>query len=437
MIQRYTRPEMARIWDPETRIRRMLEVELAWIEAIARPKGIPAAQVAAFRRLAGRGRFSAKVRRKEAKSAHDVVALLEVVSAALRRGSPEVVRYLHYGLTSSDVLDTVLALQLRDAADLLLAGWRAVTIRIKALARRHAATWMAGRTHGVHAEPMAFGLKLAGWHAEARRDAARLQEARRHIAYGKLSGAVGSFAHASPALEAAVLRKLGLRPEPVSTQVVPRDRHAAYLQAVALSACAIERFAVEIRHLQRTEVLEVSEPFGRGQKGSSAMPHKRNPVLCENLCGLARLVRAHSSAALENVALWHERDISHSSVERVALPDATVLLDFMLHRFAGVLRGLVIDPARMRKNLESSLGLAFSQGVLLALIDKGLGRMEAYDVVQRAAMETWRGWRPLRDTLAADPEVRRRLPGAELERCFDLARYGRATRRILEREGIL
>jgi len=428
---------MARIWDDEARLGKMLEVEATFLEAIARLKGVPKAEIKALRSLVGAGALAGKVKEKEATSGHDVVALLQVVSEALEGKAPTVVQYLHYGLTSSDVLDTALALQLREAADLLIAGWKKLADSLAALAARHAGTWMVGRTHGVHAEPLPFGLKLASWHAEARRNLERLESAREKISFGKLSGAVGSYAHFPPSLEASVLKRLGLKPEPVATQVVPRDRHAEFFQALALSACAIERFATEVRHLQRTEVLELEEPFGKGQKGSSAMPHKRNPILCENLCGLARMVRGYAMAALEDVALWHERDISHSSVERIALPDATILLDFMLHRFTGVVEGLNVYAEQMRRNLDRSLGLVFSQKVLLTLIDKGLPRMKAYDVVQRAAMETWRVRKPFRDNLWLDDEVRRRLSEKELGKCFDLEAYGRSTREVLKREGIL
>ncbi|MFH2204793.1 MAG: adenylosuccinate lyase [Elusimicrobiota bacterium] len=436
MIERYSRPDMVRIWDAEARFRRILEVECAFLEAIAREKRIPSGELRALRAVCSRGPFAAKVREKEKKSAHDVVALLQVVSARLKRRAPKVVQYLHYGLTSSDVLDTALALQLRDAADLLLAGWQRALRGMRRLSRRHAVTWMVGRTHGIHAEPTTFGLKVAGWHAEAKRNIERLQRVRREVSYGKLSGAVGTYAHFPPALERTVLKRLGLRPEPVATQVVPRDRHADFFSALTLSACAVERFATEIRHLQRTEVGEAAEPFGRGQKGSSAMPHKRNPVLCENLCGLARLIRGHALPVYENVALWHERDISHSSVERIALPDGTVLLDFMLHRFASVVERLDVFPERMRQNLDSSRGLVFSQKLLLTLIDKGLDRMRAYDMVQRNAMAAFHADTDFRAELAADPEVRRFLGEKELDRIFDLAYYGRSVRRVLKREGI-
>jgi len=437
MIERYSRPEMVSLWDPEERFRRMLEVEAVWLEVLARDKRIPASQIRALRRVILGGPLGAEVAKAEAITGHDVVALLQVVSDALKGKAPQVVRYLHYGLTSSDVLDTALAMQMRDAADLLCSGWRKLRSAVRTLSRRHAGTWMVGRTHGIHAEPTTFGLKLAGWYAEAGRCLERMERAKKTVSYGNLSGAVGTFAHFPPKTEAAVLRRLGLKPEPVSTQVVPRDRHAELFSALALSAAAIERFSTEIRHLQRTEVLEAEEPFGKGQKGSSAMPHKRNPILSENLCGLARVVRGAIVPALENIALWHERDISHSSVERVLLPDATVTLDFMLHRFIRVIKGLQVYPERMRVNLESSLGLVYSQSVLLALIDRGLGRMDAYRIVQRAAMRTWKERVPLRGTLLDDPELRRHLSAARLDRCFDLKRYRGSIRKVMRRAGVL
>jgi adenylosuccinate lyase len=427
---------MAALWGPEARIKRMLEVELAWLEALAPSRRIPKREVAELRKIIHGGPLAAKVRKKEEKSAHDVVAMLQVVSEALTGKAPKVVQYLHFGLTSSDVLDTALGMQLVDANKLLLEAWKPVVRTLRGLAKRHKGTWMVGRTHGVHAEPIPFGLKMAGWYAEARRNVERLERVGKEIAYGNLSGAVGTCAHFSPAFESRVLRACGLKAEPVSTQVVPRDRHAEYFQAIALSAAAIERWATEIRHLQKTETLEAEEPFGSGQKGSSAMPHKRNPVLCENLCGLARVIRGHTVPMLENVALWHERDISHSSVERVTLPDATVLLHFMLHRIARVLKGLNVYPKNMKRNLDRSHGLVFSQRVLLSLIDKGLGRMAAYDIVQRCAMETWRSGRPFKETLAADPAFRKSMTGRELDRLFDLEHYGRSVPKILKRAGV-
>jgi adenylosuccinate lyase len=414
----------------------MLLVELAFLEALSSEKRVPASELRALKTVAG-GRLQEQVLKFESKSGHELVALLAAVSARLAGRAPTVLRYLHYGLTSSDVLDTALAIQLRAAVELLLADWAEIAARLRGLAKKYASSWMAGRTHGVHAEPITFGAKLAGWHAEAERNAERLRRVRDEISYGKFSGTVGCFSQISPRYEARALKALGLKPEPVATQVVPRDRHADYFHALVLSAAAVERFALEIRHLQKTEVLEVEEPFGAGQKGSSAMPHKRNPVLCENLCGLARLIRAYESAVVENIALWHERDISHSSVERVALPDAHLLLDFMLGRFKNVLDGLQVYPERMKANLDLSLGLVFSQTVLLRLVDAGLARGEAYDIVQRDAMKTWKTRQPFLSVLESDPAVAKRLSKKDLAACFDLAVYKGAMHELLVRGGVV
>ncbi|MEK7383561.1 MAG: adenylosuccinate lyase [Elusimicrobiota bacterium] len=436
MIERYTRPAMGRIWSDEHRLRSMLRVEEELLKALAPSKAIPSSELKAFKKLMEKSLLEAS-RRKESSAGHEVIGLLSAVAGELKSKAPKVDRYLHYGLTSSDVLDTGLALQMRDACDLLIAGWEEVSRRLKVLARKHEKTWMVGRTHGVHAEPITFGIKVAGWHAEALRCLRRLRAARETISYGKVSGAVGAFSQLSPEVEATVLDALGLRPEAVSTQVVPRDRHAEYFHALVLSSCAIERFALEIRHLQKTEILELEEPFSQGQKGSSAMPHKRNPILCENLSGLGRLIRSQESAVVENCLLWHERDISHSSNERVILPDAHIALDFMLARLAHVLDGLQVNASRMKVNLESSHGLVFSQKVLLRLIDAGLGRLEAYDLVQRNAMKTWKGAGTLRQTLDNDAEVTKRLSGHDLDACFDLEPYGASAREILKRGGCL
>jgi adenylosuccinate lyase len=435
MIERYTRPEMQRVWSDETRLRRMLEVELAFLKVLAREKRIPAPELEALRRLLDDA-LAEQVKSREAKSGHEVVGLLQAVSAQVKEQAPQLNRYLHYGLTSSDVLDTAFSLQLVEANGLILEGWKRVADLIRSLAARHRRTWMVGRTHGVHAEPITFGVKLAGWHAEALRNLERIERARETASYGKISGAVGTFAHFPPAFEAEVCRQLGLKPEPVSTQVVPRDRYAECYHAWVLSAAAIERFAVEIRHLQRTEVLELEEPFTEDQKGSSAMPHKRNPVLCENLTGLSRLIRSYESAVVENCVLWHERDISHSSAERIIFPDAAIALHFMLHRMAQVLEGLQVYPDRMQENLERSLGLVFSQKVLLQLIDSGLGRLEAYELVQRNAMKTWKTRRPFVEMLLADQDVTRNLPPVKVKACFDVESYSNAVEEILRRGGV-
>jgi len=436
MIERYSRPEMSGVWSDSRRFELLVEVEAAFLEELAAAKGIPRSEIAVLKKVPVAS-LAGKIKEREAKSGHEVVALLQALSEEIKGKAPGIDRYLHYGLTSSDVLDTVLAIQLREASDLIVKGLEAVSSRIKTLARKHESTWMAGRTHGVHAEPITLGVKLAGWHAEILRDLERMRRAKDLISHGKLSGAVGTYSQAPPAVEEAVLSRLGLKPEAVSTQVVPRDRHADFFHALVLAAASIERFALEIRHLQRTEVLEIEEPFGEGQKGSSAMPHKRNPILCENLCGLSRLLRSYEGAVVENIALWHERDISHSSVERVALPDAAILLDFMLHRFRAVLDGMQVYPARMKENLDRSLGLVFSQRVLLRLIDAGLGRQKAYELVQRNAMKTWKTRKDFLAVLAGDKDVLRALPLKELKACFDLSGYKRSVREILKRGGVL
>ena len=436
MIERYSRPEMARIWSEENRLKTMLRVESVFLEILAKDKGIPSSEIKTMQALFRRSLLEA-TKGKESKSGHEVIGMLSAVSGEIAASAPTINRYLHFGLTSSDVLDTALALQLRDSAELLIEDWKTVAARIKALSRKHEHSWMAGRTHGVHAEPITFGVKLAGWHAEALRNIDRLRRAKELISYGKISGAVGAFTHFGTDYEGRVCALLGLKPEPVSTQVIPRDRHADYYHALVLSAAAIERFALEIRHLQKTEVLEAEEPFSDEQKGSSAMPHKRNPVLCENLCGLSRLIRSYESAIVENIALWHERDISHSSVERIALPDAAILLDFMLSRFTYVLSGMTVSPERMKKNLESSMGLVYSQKVMLKLIEAGLGRLQAYEIVQRSAMLTWKTREPFLKALEADPAVTKRLSKKDLEACFDLASYKSPVKEILRRGGVL
>jgi adenylosuccinate lyase len=425
MIPRYTRPEMAAIWAPEHRLRLWLEIELCALEAMAEIGTVPPA-VASAVRAAAKEREEAiidpeRIDAIEAITRHDVIAFLSHVEQVIGAEA----RYLHLGLTSSDLLDTTLALQLTAAADLLLADVEQVLDALKRRAHEHKDTPCIGRSHGIHAEPTTFGLKLAGFYAEFARNRRRLQDARAEVATCALSGAVGTFANVDPAVEERVAARLGLSPEPVSTQVIPRDRHAAFFATLAIVASGLERLATEIRHLQRTEVGEVAEPFGGGQKGSSAMPHKQNPVLAENLTGLARLVRGAVVPALENVALWHERDISHSSVERVIAPDATIALDFALHRLARLVDGLRIDPARMRANLEQTRGLIHSQQVLLALTEAGLGRQEAYEIVQRHAMAAWQSGDSLLERLRAEPEVSARLSDAQLRGLFDLDHHTR------------
>jgi adenylosuccinate lyase len=426
MIDRYTRPQMAAIWAEEEKLRIWLEVELLACEALAERGEIPADVPAQLRARATVD--VARMRAIEREVAHDVVAF--VTSVAEQCGPAG--RYLHLGLTSSDVLDTAFAVQLVRAADVLIEGATALRDAIRVQAQRHRDTVMVGRTHGIHAEPITFGLKLAGWHTEMQRNLERLRAARDAVRFGALSGAVGTFAHLAPEVEAYVCRRLGLQPEPVATQIVPRDRHAQFFSTLAIVAGSVERFALEVRHLQRSEVREAEEPFGGAQKGSSAMPHKRNPVLSENVTGLARLVRAYAGAALENIALWHERDISHSSVERVIGPDATSALDFMLHRMTGVVRDLVVHADAMQANLERWRGAIFSEAILLALVRKGVAREEAYRWVQRNGLQAMNGT-DFRTAVAHDPDIARHLTAGEVAELFDLRHQLRYVDRLYER----
>lgn len=414
MIPRYTRPEMAAIWSPETKFSIWLEIETLAAEAMENLGQIPAGVTAAVRE---RAQFDVdRIDEIEREVKHDVIAFLTNVAEYVG----EEARFLHKGLTSSDVLDTCLAVQLDRATELLLAGLDRVLTALEARAQEHKLTPTIGRSHGIHAEPTTFGVKLATYYAEFSRAKDRLLYARRDIATCALSGAVGTFANIDPAIEVHVAENLGLTPEPVSTQVIPRDRHAMYFAVLGVIASSIERLATEIRHLQRTEVLEAEEFFSKGQKGSSAMPHKRNPVLTENLTGLARLVRSAVTPAMENVALWHERDISHSSVERGIGPDATVHLDFALHRLAGVIENLMIYPERMQSNMDRLGGLHNSQRVLLALVEAGESRETAYRLVQRNAMRTWAGEGQFSDFLKADDDVRARLSEEKIDDLFDM-----------------
>jgi len=415
MIPRYTRPIMEKLWTQQTRYQKWLEVEIAACEALAGLGYIPPKDLAAIQKKA---RFSVeRIEAIELETKHDVIAFLTSVAENVGPAS----RHIHLGLTSSDVLDTSMAILLKEAADILLDDLKALQEAIREQAFRHKKTAMIGRSHGIHAEPITFGLKLAIWFDEAKRNQRRLEQARETIAVGKISGAVGTFAHISPRVEGYVCKKLGLKPAPASSQIVQRDRYAEYFCALAILAGSIEKMAVEIRHLQRTEVLEAEEYFSKGQKGSSAMPHKRNPIASENLAGLARLIRGYALAAMENQPLWHERDISHSSVERVIGPDATTLLDYMLARLTGLIKNLIVYPENMKRNLEITRGLPFSEGVLLALTRKGISREEAYKVVQENAMQVWadEGNR-FQDLLAADPRIQKWLKPKELATLFDL-----------------
>ncbi len=419
MIPRYSRPEMVSVWSDQHRLELMLEVEILVCEALAARGTIPAEAAEEIRAKASVD--AGRAAEIEAVVHHDVIAF--VTAAAESVGAAG--RYLHFGMTSSDVLDTAFALQLVESASLIEKGLRGLMSAVKRQALAHRSTIMAGRTHGIHAEPITFGLKLAGWYSELTRDLERLLEARNGIAYGTLSGAVGTYAINGPEIESEVLAKLGLTPEPVATQIVPRDRHAVYFTTLALIAGAIERFATEIRHLQRTELLEALEPFGSGQKGSSAMPHKRNPILTENLSGLARLVRSYGLTAMENMPLWHERDISHSSVERVIAPDATIALDFMLARMTRVIDGLDVRPERMAANLALTSGRLASEKILLALVESGLEREVGYAWVQRCAMAEG----DFADNVRADPDITKHLKDSDLN---DLLDYGQSLRHVDE-----
>jgi len=417
MIPRYSRPEMARIWSDENRFATWLKVEIAATEALADAGVVPREALSAIK---SKARFDvARIDAIEKEVQHDVIAFVSDVAESV---GPEG-RWLHYGLTSSDVVDTALALLMREACDLIAKDVAALMDAVRARAFQHKDTPMIGRTHGVHAEPMTFGLKMALWHAELQRDLARVERARQTISVGKLSGAVGTFSHLPPELEEAVCARLGLAPAPASSQVLQRDRHAEVMTTLAIVAASLEKFATEVRALQRTEVREVEEPFGEKQKGSSAMPHKRNPVGAEQVTGLARLVRSNSLAALENVALWHERDISHSSAERVIIPDSFLALDHMLRRFTDIVKGMTVNADRMRKNLESTRGLVFSGQLLLELTARGMRREDAYRVVQGHAMEAWQTDGDFRGRVAGDPEIRKVLTADELAGVFRLERY--------------
>jgi len=415
MIERYSRPEMTAIWSAENRYRKWLEIELYACEAHAEMGTIP---LDAVERIKEKARFDvARIDEIEKVVKHDVIAFLTSVADYIGDDS----RFLHVGMTSSDVLDTSLAMLLRESGLRILEGMKRLMEALKKRAFEHKDTAMIGRSHGIHAEPVTFGIKMALWYDEMRRNLRRMEAAVETVSYGKISGAVGTFANIDPRVEEHVCRRAGLKPAPCSTQIVQRDRHAEFFASLAIIASSIEKFAVEIRHLQRTEVLEAEEFFSKGQKGSSAMPHKRNPVLSENLSGLARLIRGYAVSALENVPLWHERDISHSSVERVIAPDATILMDFMLHRCTGLIENLVVYPENMMKNLNLMRGLVFSQRVLLELTRTGASREKAYELVQRNAMKVWEQGRDFREELKADADVTSYLSAGEIDGAFDLA----------------
>jgi adenylosuccinate lyase len=425
VISRYTRPELGRLWTDEARMEAWREVEVAACEELPGLLGEDGPSGPELEAIRGARFTVAEVAERERVTEHDVAAFVDVLAAS----AGEAGRWIHFGLTSSDVLDTALALQLRAAGEQITAGASALVAALAARAREHAGVLSVGRTHGVHAEPTTFAIKLAGFAFEAHRNALRLRSAFEGAAHGALSGAVGTYAATSPEYERRVLARLGLRREPVSTQVVPRDRHAELLCAIALAGAGLERLATEVRHLQRTEVREVQEPFRAGQKGSSAMPHKRNPIKSEQIAGLARVLRGNAQAALENVALWHERDISHSSVERVILPDSTILIDYSQHRAIALVEGMHVDTERMRANLELTHGALFSQRVLLALVEAGAARDDAYRVVQELAARAFDEGVPLRELLAADERAR----GLDLDEIFDYAHFVRHEGEILQR----
>jgi len=427
MIRRYTHPEMGRIWSDQRKYETWLQVEAAAAEAMARAGIVPAE---AARDIRERGAFDiARIEAIEEVTQHDVIAFTTAVAEHVGPSA----RWLHFGMTSSDVIDTAQALQMREACDLILKGLDGLMQAVHTRAEEHRLTPMIGRTHGVHAEPMTFGLKLALWYAELTRDVARMRRAREVISVGKLSGAVGTFAHLPPEVEADTCRSLGLEPAPVASQVIQRDRHAELLSALAITASSLEKFALEIRGLQKTEIGEVEEPFAKGQKGSSAMPHKRNPIGCEQIVGLARLLRANAVAGFENNALWHERDISHSSVERVILPDSFIALDHMLRRFTRIVSGMVVYPDRMRENMDRSRGVVFSGTVLLELAQRGVSREQSYEWVQRNAMRGFHEQRDFKSLLLADPDVGTVLSPAEIEHAFDLNAQLRHVDRVFER----
>jgi adenylosuccinate lyase len=427
MIERYSLPKMSRIWQEEFKFKTMLDIELLTLEALAKKRKVPAD---ALKRIKKKARFNLeKIKKIEKSTQHDVVAFVNNVAQYI--GSDA--KYLHLGLTSSDLLDTTLGVQLKEASGILIADLERLLTLLAKKAKRYKDMACIGRTHGVHAEPITFGLKMALWYDETKRNLDRLLQAKKEVSLGKISGAVGTYANIEPEVETYVCKKLGLKPANISTQVIQRDVYAQYMATLAVIGSSLEKFALEIRHLQRTEVLEAEEPFGRSQKGSSAMPHKRNPVICERICGLSRILRANTIAALENVALWHERDISHSSVERIIMPDSTLALDYMLNKFIEVMDGLMVYPENMLANLVKTRGLIFSQRVLLELMHKGLTRSKAYDLVQGCAMKTWKENLEFKDILLKDKTVSKYLTPRELDKIFDLDYYLRHVNKIFKR----
>ena len=430
MIERYTLPRMATIWQEEFKFKTMLAIELLVLEALAKQRKVPRN---AFLRIKRKAKFNLQAIRKiEKKTQHDVVAFVNNVAQYIGQDA----KYLHAGLTSSDILDTTLGVQLNAAAEILIDDLEKLLDVLAQKARKYKEMVCVGRTHGVHAEPTTFGLKLALMFDETRRNLERLKLAKEEVAVGKISGAVGTYANIDPQVEAYVCNKLRLKPAKISTQIIQRDIYAVFMARLAIIGSSLEKFATEIRHLQRTEVLEAEEPFAKGQKGSSAMPHKRNPVICERICGLSRLLRGNALAAMENIALWHERDISHSSVERVIMPDSTIALDYMLNKFIEVIAGLNVYPDNMLKNLVKTRGLIFSQRVLLELMNKGLTRQAAYDIVQRCAMKSWKESSDFKQNLSQDKSVSRYLSRKDLDKIFDLDYYLRNVGKIFRKVGL-
>jgi adenylosuccinate lyase len=430
MIERYSLPKMKSIWQEEFKFKTMLDIELLALEALSKLKLVPPQAV---RRIRKKARFNlAQIQKIEEKTQHDVVAF--VTNVAQYIGSDA--KYLHMGLTSSDILDTTLGVQLKAASRILVEDIERLLKALAKKARKYKDTACIGRTHGVHAEPVTFGLKLALWYDEMQRNLKRLKLAAEEVSVGKVSGAVGTFANIDPSVEAYICRKLGLKPAKISTQIIQRDIYAVLMARIAIVGSSLEKFATEIRHLQRTEVLEAEEPFGKGQKGSSAMPHKRNPVICERICGLARLLRGNAMAAMENIALWHERDISHSSVERVIIPDSTIALDYMLNKFTQVIEGMNVYPQNMAANLIKTRGLIFSQRVLLALMQRGIPRTKAYDIVQRSAMQAWKEGIDFKSALLLDKSFCGYISEKELDKIMDLNYYLRKVNTIFKRAGL-
>ncbi len=430
MIERYSRPGISAIWSDENRFRIWLEIETLAVEAHVKLGRVPAD---ALKTIKEKASFDVKrINEIEETVKHDVIAFLTNVAEYV--GEPA--RYIHLGMTSSDVLDTALSVQMKQAGEIILKALEKLRDTIAERAKEHKYTLCIGRTHGIHAEPTTFGLKMALWYEETKRNITRFKAALENISYGKISGAVGNYQHIDPFVEKFVMENLGLKPAPVSTQIIQRDRHAEYLCALAIIASSLDKFATEIRHLQKTEVYEAEEYFSKGQKGSSAMPHKRNPITCERVSGMARLLRANAMIGLENVPLWHERDISHSSVERVILPDSTIAMDYMLHIFTNIVEKMFVYPENMTKNLNITGGLFFSEGILLALAGKGLSREEAYKLVQRNAMKVWEQGKDFKSEVMSDPDVRNNLSEEEINNIFDLKKCTRNVDVIFERIGL-